>query len=85
MIYNIWCPERGGTENESLEIVASNMYAAAEEWARQEDEADVGIADHEQTRLVRVRVGGSHIVRELFVSGEVQRVYSARLKVGGEA
>ena len=84
MIYKVWCPERGETENEAEEIESSNVYDAAEEWARQEDEADAGIADHAQTRLVRVRVGGSHIVRELFVSGELQRIYSARLKVGGE-
>lgn len=83
MIYNVWCPARGETENESEEIEASNVYDAAEKWAELEDSADVGIADHEQTLLVCVRAMGSDIVRELFVSGEMMPIYIARLKVEG--
>ncbi len=84
MSYNVWCPELGDTENEAAEITAMNRYDAAEIWAELLDEADAEIADRGKTLLVCVRVAGSDNVCEMFVSGELKRVYSVRLKAGGE-
>ena len=79
MIYEVWCPENG--TDEPIEIKSVDPYSAAEKWAALEDECDVGIAEDERTVTVCVRKSGTSKVLEIFVSGELQRVYSARLKV----
>jgi hypothetical protein len=79
MIYEVWCSENG--TDEPIEIEAVDPYSAAEKWAALEDECDVGIAEDERTVTVFVRKKGAGKVLEIFVSGELLRVYSARLKV----
>ncbi|WP_437559327.1 hypothetical protein [Acidithiobacillus sulfuriphilus] len=83
MIYEVWCPENGTTNESAVEIEAVDPYSAAEKWAALEDECDVGIAEDERTVTVCVRKSGTSKVLEIFVTGEMLRCYSARLKVEG--
>lgn len=37
MLYSVWCPDRGETEDDASEQLAYSSWEAAESWAREDD------------------------------------------------
>jgi hypothetical protein len=79
MMYRVWYPAGGETEETGTDIDAPHPYGAAERWAEQHDEGnDLEIVNQDHRDfVVKVRSDADRVIT-FSVYGEAQLVYHAK-------